>query len=246
MNFFQAVSAAITPTGGAGGIVTTGLVFHIDPTDTASYPGSGNTIFDLAGANNGTFEGGVYVDASGHLRLDGVNDAINFGTITTSNVLSFQATSFSINYWMYAVNSGELFQHAFSQWASDGRRLQATIYPIGRQLFTRIDHFTTSDFSQVGTVTNVYSSSVWYYYSAVIDIATSTMRHYLNGIEVGTATLLNAVPATVRSMRIGARGSNLGNNEWNGRLGSYHVYNTALTPSEILQNFNATKAGYGL
>jgi hypothetical protein len=41
----------------SSGLVTTDLVFHIDPANSSSYPGSGSTIYDLVGSTNGTLQG---------------------------------------------------------------------------------------------------------------------------------------------------------------------------------------------
>jgi hypothetical protein len=36
------------------------------------------------------------------------------------------------------------------------------------------------------------------------------------------------------------------NYAWAGKMGNVKVYSTALTPSEILQNYNSTKSRFGL
>lgn len=245
MNFFQAVSAAITPTGGGGGIVTSGLVFHIDPTDPASYPGSGNTIYDLAGTNNGTFEGGVYVDANGHLRLDGVNDAVRIGTIAPGHVMDVAVGSWTIEGWAYNNGSGENFQMMYS--AEDATRVNRIVVIRGTstdQMFLSI----RINNNQYVTNTPIGSSPdfTWQHVSGTYDHAANIVAFYINGSFVVDAPVTETIVSISRELRIGARGISLSANEWNGRLGYVAQYNRVLTPSEILQNFNATKASYGL
>jgi hypothetical protein len=40
-----------------GGYVTDDLLWYVDANEVASYPGSGTTLFDLVGSNDGTISG---------------------------------------------------------------------------------------------------------------------------------------------------------------------------------------------
>ena len=247
--FFQAVAAntvLITP-----GIVTTDLVFHIDPSISASYPGSGTTIYDLVGSTDGTFQGDAYVDSNGHLILDGINDSVNFGTITSSTPICLDGTSFSVNFWAYNNGSGESFQTPYSQWDSstgDNRMEILRVTSNGYvQFITRVggtSYTIITNGSYGGSATSL-NASTWYYVTWNYNASTSTATIYFNGTQVATATTADA-PSTTRSFSIGSRGVNTSIQEWNGKLGAYHVYDRALNTTEIAQNYNATKATYGL
>lgn len=55
-------------------------VFHVDAANTASYPGSGTTWYDLShNANAGTMYSGMSWNSSGWMNLDGVDDSAVFG-----------------------------------------------------------------------------------------------------------------------------------------------------------------------
>ena len=61
-------------------IVTDGLVLCLDAADQNSYPGSGNTWYDLSGnGNNGTLVNGVGYNSGnlGSLVFGGVDDYVN-------------------------------------------------------------------------------------------------------------------------------------------------------------------------
>lgn len=241
--FFQAVSAAFNPTVQTG-IVTTNLVFHIDPSISASYPGSGSTIYDLVGSTNGTFQGGVYVDANGHLILDGVNDAIYFGLISTGVPAALYGTSWTISAWALNNNAGESFQYFWSQWSnSSGTNRFDFFRSLGSATNAfRID--VSGSAIQVGAAGG-FPAYTWYYLTATFDDTTNTLTLYRNGVYQNSGTSQNTANVS-KYFRIGSRGTSASGNEWNGKLGAFHVYNRELSPSEILQNYNATKANYGL
>ena len=63
-------------------IVRDGLVLCLDAANPRSYPKSGTTWSDLAGANNGTLTNGPTFDADdkGGIVFDGTNDYVNLGS----------------------------------------------------------------------------------------------------------------------------------------------------------------------
>lgn len=246
MNFLQAVAAARRVPVSPGGIVTSGLIWHIDPTDTASYPGTGSTIYDLVGSNNGTFQGGTYVDGSGHIRLDGVNDAVNFGSISTSNAISIGASSFTLQGWGYGINSGDNFMHLYSQYGSGNiDRVIIFLYrPQTRAIAVLWSGSTGQTTPNNGANT---SFNAWRMYTMTYDNSTGDLSIYIDTTQdTPIKTGISAPNSVTRSFRLGARGTSLSNNEWNGRIGAFMHYNRVLSAAEISQNYNATKADYGL
>tara|TARA_R100001510_G_scaffold33975_1_gene30442 strand:- start:688 stop:1494 length:807 start_codon:yes stop_codon:yes gene_type:complete len=233
----------------AAGLVTTDLVFHIDPADSSSYPGSGSTIYDLVGSTNGTLQGNASVDGNGHLILDGVNDAVNFGTVTSSTPVSVIGTSFSINCWVYNNGSGESFQTPFSQWSSSGNDRIEVLRVRSNGYIQSIVRDSGTSYSIVtnGTagVATPLAANTWYYYTWNYDSSTTTATIYFNASQIATKTT-RTVSNVNKNFRTGSRGTNVGIQEWNGKLGAYHVYDRVLSSTEITQNYNATKATYGL
>ena len=246
MNFIQAVAAARRVPVAPSGIVTSGLIWHIDPTDSASYPGSGSTIYDLVGSNNGAFEGGVYVDANGHLILDGVNDAINFGTITTANSISIGASSFTIQGWGYRINSGNNFGQIYSQYdASNINRVVMFVYlPQARAIASLWSGSTNQQTLNYGTNT---SYNAWRMYTMTYDNSAQTLSIWVDTTQdLPILTGLTSPLSVNRQFRLGATGTSVSVNEWFGRIGAFMHYNRVLSASEIAQNYNATKGDYGL
>jgi len=66
---------------------------------------------------------------------------------------------------------------------------------------------------------------------------------YVDGTSIGTST---AMSGDLNSRTFGYIGSASQIEFLNGRIFNTLLYNRALTPQEILQNYNATKGRYGL
>lgn len=246
MNFFHAVNASVSAPVAPSGIVTSGLIWHIDPTDSASYPGSGSTIYDLVGSNNGAFEGGVYVDANGHLILDGVNDAIYFGTITTANSISIGASSFTIQGWGYRINSGNVFGMIYAQYGAGNidRAAMFVYLPQARaiaSLWVGSTNYQTQNYGANMTYNE------WHMYTMTYDNSAQTLSIWVDTTQdVPILTGLASPLSINRQFRLGSSGTSVSVNEWYGRIGAFMHYNRVLSASEIAQNYNATKADYGL
>ena len=80
----------------------------------------------------------------------------------------------------------------------------------------------------------------------------TTLTAYINGASVGTVTLTRSAPfnsgqnlhyalGATDSTRMGSDGSYCAMN-----VGSFQVYNRALTAGEVLTNYNSNKSRYGL
>ena len=82
---------------GAGDIISSGLLMHVDAGNASSYPGTGTVLTDLTGNYNATLVNGVGFTSTdgGALVFDGVDDYATFG-----NVLNFDDSStFSVSIW---------------------------------------------------------------------------------------------------------------------------------------------------
>ena len=80
----------------------------------------------------------------------------------------------------------------------------------------------------------------------------TTLTAYINGASVGTVTLTRSAPfnngnnlhyalGAIDSTKMDSDGSYCAMN-----LGSFQVYNRALTASEVLMNYHSNKSNYGL
>jgi hypothetical protein len=213
-------------------IVTNGLILNIDPSKSTSYSGVGNTIYDLSGVgNNGALINGPTFSSfnGGALVLDGSNDYVlvnNAADILSkteyTKFIFFYVTSFSTNNNLISGGVSGL-NHAF--WLSGSNRLYA-------------GH--NGDWATFAGNTTL-SLNTWYC-GAVTYSNVSGWKLYLNGVLDGT----NANTTTFNNFGELQIGAYANANLFTGRISLAMVYNRALTPKEISQNFNATRYRYGI
>lgn len=80
----------------------------------------------------------------------------------------------------------------------------------------------------------------WHHWCTVWDGRAGRLYQYVNGTFVGIATTTNA-GAAGSTLQIGREGSS---RQFSGSIAEVRIYNRALTPSEVLQNYFATREKY--
>ena len=210
------------------GIVTGGLLLHLDAGNPTSYPGSGTTWIDLSGnGNNGTLQNTpTYSSANGGtLVFNGTNQYVN----TTFTTTGGQAVTYAG--WVYDTQTVDGTYKNFM----DNRTQSPMIWwnTSGRIEF---DGIINGGF----TTTLVYRNQ-WVYVALSKPSGSSSASYYVNGFLVGTGTAYSTPTQTPTWLnREGGSGS------WKGNCSIIQVYNRALTATEITQNFDALKGRYGL
>ncbi len=89
-------------------------------------------------------------------------------------------------------------------------------------------------------------ANVWTHLVGVYDSATTTTRFYVNGVEQGSGLAGICTPNSSIPLRIGAAGNDTGAagvNAWDGGVDEVALYNTVLSPADILNHYqNGTNA----
>jgi hypothetical protein len=216
-------------------IVSNGLVLNLDAAQLRSYPGSGTAWTDLSGnANNGTLTNGPTFNSGngGSIVFDGTDDYV----ITTN---SLSLSSATLLCWI---------KRNGTQGQYDGILYSRTPSPA-----TGLNFYTSN---QLGY--NWNNTSATYQWSSglivpdnnwcmvAITIISTSATAYL-GQSSGFTSATNTTTHNALSSLV----FNLGRDPFGGRLymgniSIAQVYNRALTPSEVLQNYNATKSRFGL
>jgi hypothetical protein len=221
------------------GIVTSGLVLHLDAGNTASYPGSGNTWFDLTtNSNDGTINGATYDSANGgSLSFDGVNNGVSVpGTNLSLNQMTISSWNYSTNYnqngFMFekTTNGTVNTQYSLFYNATGNNAIYYRTFGLSSQ-----DLFV--DTTTAGVVNNQWNNIV-----ATFD--GSQKKIYVNGVLRATQNVTGTVTQNSTGLAyIGIYG-NFGGYPFNGNIASTQIYNKALTASEIQRNYNALKGRY--
>ena len=220
---------------GGPDIITDGLVFAVDAGSERSYPGSGTTTTSLVGSDTGTLTNGVAfsTDNGGTWDFDGTDDYILFdssiGSTTTVSVEMWCEIPSSYSNKMFMGWSG------CDVWCREGTLGYNTnngdVYGI-----------SAATVSSLGLVNN------WkhYIFEMRSDVSYTNNRIYINGVS---QTLSQQGGSEIA----GNRNFNGGVGQFPGyrssptsyvmalKVGSFRLYNRALTAAEILQNYNAQK-----
>lgn len=220
-------------------IVTDGLVLALDAANPKSYPGSGTTWSDLSGnGNNGTLTNGPTFnsDNQGSIDFDGVNDYIEF----TSGISTPTANLTSVT-WVkldsYLTQNSTIGIHPDGG-ANGGFRIYA-ISPTSMGVWMRN---STGSVSAL-TTSNGIPLNEWIQITFVNNNGVGKI--YRNGVEAVSGTF-STTPVALNNVNAWISRYSGGGYYIDGKVGSPILYNKALTPQEIQQNYNATKSRYGL
>jgi hypothetical protein len=218
--------------------VTNGLVLALDAADTNSYRGSGTTWSDLSGNNNtGTLTNGPTFSNvnQGTIVFDGTDDYV---ALPTSG-LAFGTGQFTIEAWVYST-SAVTYNYIYATQSSNVSGF-LTLY------YQNTFGFSLADFNGSVRVTTTHQTAVslntWYH---VIGLRNSSNQYvvYVNGVT-STSNNSSTLSITTADPRIGINPATNGE-RWAGRISTVKLYNRALTATEVLQNYNATKTRFGL
>ena len=245
-SFFRGNNNYVKPLGPPT-LVATGLVLNLDAGDASSYPGNGNTWNDLSGSNHGTLVNGPTFDPGngGSIVFDGIDDVVSLG-----NVLNMGVNSWTISCWVKFDGGTSGLMGIIGKTSYRPNYGRYAIY---------IDNNNLVAFCQPSNGNMIVSTPLAPYldnnfHNLVVTInRTSVITFYIDGISVGTpydiSSTSTANPISSDNFYIGSYASNTGQSPlyfFKGSIGQALIYNRALSPTEVTNNFNVSKARYGL
>jgi len=217
------------------------LVLFYDVKDIASYPGAGTAIYDLQGNSNGTLIN-TPVYSNSVITFNGVNQRLVTDTSLGPKVPG-EITSLSL--WAYPMDNGVLLSELGQP------TLETGFHNAVMDMVAGVMKFGT--WSQAG-ITSVASNiptplNAWYNFVMVYN--GTKLITYVNGVAAGSVTYQRVNPIESGKglyYAIAAGDStNMGDGTYtNMKLGEFRVYNIALTPSQVLGSFTATRKKYGV
>jgi hypothetical protein len=224
------------------GVVIDGLVTYFDASIGTSYPGTGNTWFNLIdnGNNGALINGPTFSSANGgNIVFDGANDYADF----TSPGLG---TTTTVEMWCKigaAYNSKMFFGwDLYDVWCGSSHLGYNTAV-------SDVYGISSASVSSLGLVNN------WkhYVFEMRSDVSYTNNKIYINGTSQTLSQQAGTENAGNRNFnngngRIAIWGNNSGAGSFNMPMGCavFKVYNRALTQTEINENYNATKSRFGL
>jgi len=225
-------------------VITNGLVLNLDAGFTPSYPTTGTTWYDVSsGVNNGTLINGPTFNSgnSGSIVFDRVDDRVQGNALNVGN-------NFTIGIWCKPTVASRQTMMANSYVYDPNYPDEGFLFNIGN---AGTDMFISLGRDLYGRVspTGLISSNTWFY--ACASYNGSTINLYFNGTSVGGNFFGSPINVTYNTNPLFLGGWNYGGvnpyGDWfGGNIAIAQIYNRALSASEVLQNFNATKTRFGL
>jgi len=238
-------------------VVTDGLVLYLDAANPNSYVSGSTTWRDISrGGNNGTLVNGPTFNSAngGYITCDGTNDFIE---IPDNTQLNFGTSNFTVEYWFRKLQTTTGFDNIWgpnkwntgnapgtNEW-SLGIGNGSTGGGNGNNYSFTVQVGTT--FYGTGESTEVLSLNTWYQLVAIRN--GGSLQTYLNGVlkqDVSPSgfTSSTSINNVGRSLRINNTAANILYTAADNSI--LRIYNRALSATEVLQNYNATKTRFGL
>lgn len=223
--------------------VISNLVLYYDPSNPASYSGTGTTINSLASPNlAGAMSNITFTNP--YFAYNGTSSQVS---IADTAALEPGAGSWTMEAWVYLSNTGAGTKTILGKFDPGGLAADVS-YSM------RIG--AANAFAQLGDGTGAYVDSTLYTltintWTHIVYVwtngATKTLQTYINGASIGSVNhTLNSILNTPSNLYLGSYNGGEYAQWMNGRIGITRLYNAALTASQVLQNYNANKGTYGL
>lgn len=222
--------------------VTSNLVLWYDPSNSASYPGTGTTVTDLSGNGlDGTMSNITYT--SPYFTYNGTSSTVS---IADNALLEPGSGDWTMEAWVYYTTITGSSRIVMAK--SNGGLAADWGYGIRTNssgaAYIEVGNGTTSVNSPAGTVT----TGQWYQLTGVwTNVAANTVEFYVNGVSQGSNShAFSSVKDTTNPLYLGSFNNGQFAQWFAGRMGVVRIYNKALSSAEVTQNYNATKSRYGL
>ena len=215
--------------------VTDGLVLCVDAANRKSYAGHGTTINDLSGnGRNGVLTNGPTFSTTnaGTISFDGTNDKIILNDTL--------ATAFTTLYWTtdiwFKINDGYA---GYDVMLGNGYPFQLYFQAGKIKAYLSSNAPSAAYFLSGMTSTQTLSVDTWY--NLIFVRSNTAYYYYINGALDKTSSSNTSVMAVGQNLQIGNLWTNNDTYAWDGDISNVKIYNKALSPIEVLQNYNATK-----
>jgi hypothetical protein len=217
-------------------IVSDGLVLCLDAASKTSYPGTGDSWGDLTGLSDGALINGPTFSGENHggIVFDGSDDYVDCED--SSNLEFSSGESFTLSIWFKGADArGALLGKGYDTGSQD--RPWYLLW-CNNNSNGHVNLFVRSTSGSFRTVNSTkITDDEWHNVVGVSDASSATITTYTDSVAGTSVGSVSAQPygTNGRPFVIGKHA----NDSINGTVSVVHVYNKALTASEILQNYNA-------
>ena len=215
-------------------VVSEGLVFYFDPINPRSYAGTGLTGYNLIDTSIvGAFTNSPVYDVAnkGSIYFDGVDDRISFSFNSVFDISQSITIEAYIKPQSYptAGGGGMIVTKVASYYLEFGSNGKIRVYFFGVN--------SPGYHESVSTV----PLNKWTHVAVTRDSSNSTINIYINGILDRTVSSITGNITVQQTHSLTMGGYNGSGYLFIGLITCGKIYNRALSSTEILQNYNATK-----
>jgi hypothetical protein len=215
--------------------VRNNLILELDAASVSSYPGTGNTWYDLSVSGyNGELNNGPVFSSIGTTQnffFDGTNDYVQYAT----NVIPPTSTPFTISLWCKRGRNINAFEEVLSQWTT-GTSWNAFFLGFYGSLVRFSDNWDNITVSGAGT------TNTWMNIVAINTVSNAYI--YFNGSLAATKGGVGLTYTGSGPLTIGRQGQTA--EYFQGNISQVQIHNRALSAYEIKQNFDYYRTRYGI
>ncbi len=216
------------------------LVLHYNPKMSESYPGTGTTLTDLTGNGmNGTMSNITYSNSV--FSFNGTNSQVS---IPDNAIIEPGSGSWTIEVWMKPKNITGTVIGKYSN-GGNGTNISYALRLLGGNAIR-------ADFSNgsgvITTDNHIIRANNWVHMVYVWDRTNNFIYTYANGVlrqskaNASVTSILN----TSTNLFLGSYNGGEFSQYFDGELGIVRLYKKALSATEVLKNYDANKADYGI
>ena len=225
--------------------VIANLVLYYDPSNTASYAGTGTVINSLASPNlAGTMSNITYTDP--YFAYNGTSSQVS---VADTAALEPGAGSWTMEAWVNQTASGNDVVLGKFDPGGGSADVSYSIRTTGTSYYAQLGSGSGSGSTLfVNSTTFVGTLNTWYQLVYVFtNGGTQTLQTFVNGSSIGTVNhSLASILNTGTNLYLGSYNNGEFAQWFDGKIGVTRLYNAALTAGEVLQNYNANRSIYGL
>lgn len=226
-------------------IVYENLILNLDAGNAKSFTGSGTTWYNVVGGNNAFLSNSPTYESNnnGVLVFDGVNQ---YASVDIANTFTTYSQQITFETWVYiptdATWTNGYYGGIITRGNYDGSHgLWRT--NSNNQISA---YFRQRDVYDVQQSVTIIERDTWYQLVGIWTGAGSQL--YVNGVLVDSddRTMLDTESDVPFEIGRNTAAGGAAGNYFNGKIASIKLYDSALSPSEVQQNFNALRGRFGL
>jgi hypothetical protein len=187
------------------------------------------------GVGNLRDENVIFPIENNYIDFDGTDDYINLGSGSSLK----PTTAMTISVWVNPDSSQNTYADiGGGHWNNQGYVIQQNGASTNQYYFA----YKNTSPAWVSTGTTTLTADTWQHFVITCEFG-GTTKHYLNGVETISTSLSGAI------LYISSEDMFIGHGYtaarcFNGQIGSYTIYSTALTAQQVKQNFNSQRSRF--